>query len=112
MRATSTSRGRWRTLEGRGRRSSAIASRGSRAPTRGRRGLRAGADRSWRADRGRGPGALLLRDPGDALLAATALRLANKTGDTDVATRARATLTALGSDVHPSDDTKKRGAAF
>ncbi len=58
------------------------------------------------------PGALLLRDPGDALLAATALRLANKTGDTDVATRARATLTALGSDVHPSDDTKKRGAAF
>lgn len=42
------------------------------------------------------PRALLMRDPGDPLLAATALRLANKTGDSDVASRARATLTALG----------------
>jgi tetratricopeptide (TPR) repeat protein len=58
------------------------------------------------------PGALLTRDPADALLAATALRLANKTGDTDVATRARATLTAVGSDPHGGDDDKKRGAAF
>ena len=58
------------------------------------------------------PGELLLRDPGDPLLAATALRLANKTGDADVATRARATLTALGSDPRVGDDDKKRGAAF
>ena len=58
------------------------------------------------------PRALLTRDPGDALLVATALRLANKTGDSDVATRARATLTALGTDSHPGDDDKKRGAAF
>jgi hypothetical protein len=57
------------------------------------------------------PAALLTRDPGDALLAATALRLANKTGDTDVATRARATLTALGGDTRLGDDDKK-GAAF
>jgi hypothetical protein len=58
------------------------------------------------------PAALLTRDPGDALLAATALRLANKTGDTDVASRARATLAALGGDPHVGDDEKKRGAAF
>ncbi len=58
------------------------------------------------------PGALLMRDPGDPLLVATALRLANKTGDSDVATRARATLTALGSDSRQGDDSTKRGAAF
>jgi hypothetical protein len=53
-----------------------------------------------------------MRDPGDPLLAATALRLANKTGDSDVATRARATLTAIGGDGRAGDDEKKRGAAF
>ncbi len=57
------------------------------------------------------PRELLMRDPGDPLLAATALRLADKTGDSDVATRARATLTAIGGDAH-SDEEKKRGAAF
>jgi hypothetical protein len=51
--------------------------------------------------------ALLQRDPADELLAATALRLAKKTGDTDIASRARATLTALGGR-EPRDD----GAAF
>ena len=58
------------------------------------------------------PGALLTRDPADALLAATALRLANKTGDSDVATRARASLTALGRETRQGDDPKKSGAAF
>jgi tetratricopeptide (TPR) repeat protein len=58
------------------------------------------------------PRELLMRDPGDPLLAATALRLANKTGDADVATRARATLTALGGEPHGADDDKKRGVAF
>jgi hypothetical protein len=58
------------------------------------------------------PAALLMRDPGDALLAATALRLANKAGDSDVATRARATLTALGRDPREADSPKKTGAAF
>jgi tetratricopeptide (TPR) repeat protein len=58
------------------------------------------------------PRELLMRDPGDPLLAATALRLANKTGDSDVATRARATLTAIGGDVRTGDEEKKRGAAF
>ncbi len=58
------------------------------------------------------PRELLMRDPGDPLLAATALRLATKTGDSDVATRARATLTAIGGDARTGDDEKKRGAAF
>ncbi len=57
--------------------------------------------------------ALLQRDPSDALLAATALRLAKKTGDSDSATRAQATLTALGGpDLHEAADQKKGGAAF
>ncbi len=38
------------------------------------------------------PRALLMRDPRDPLLAATALRLATKTGDSDVASLARQTL--------------------
>jgi len=42
------------------------------------------------------PRALLAIDPGDPLLASTALRLAEKVGDSDVARRARAALTALG----------------
>jgi hypothetical protein len=42
------------------------------------------------------PRALLARNPADPLLAAVALRLAEKTGDADVARRARATLSALG----------------
>jgi hypothetical protein len=42
------------------------------------------------------PRQLLMRDPGDPLLAAVALRLATKVGDAEVATRARAALTALG----------------
>jgi hypothetical protein len=42
------------------------------------------------------PRALLSRDPADPLLAATALRLAEKTGDADVERRARAVLAALG----------------
>jgi hypothetical protein len=58
------------------------------------------------------PRELLGRDPGDPLLAATALRLANKTGDSDVATRARATLTAIGGGTPAADEEKKRGAAF
>ncbi len=58
------------------------------------------------------PRELLMRDPGDPLLAATALRLANKTGDSEIATRARATLTAIGGDGRTGDDEKKRGAAF
>jgi hypothetical protein len=41
------------------------------------------------------PRALLARDPADPLLAAVALRLAEKCGDTDVARRARESLTAL-----------------
>ena len=58
--------------------------------------------------------ALLLRDPADALLAATALRLAKKTGDSDSARRARAVLTALGggTNLHESDEQKKTGGAF
>ncbi|HEY8039893.1 MAG TPA: hypothetical protein VIF15_08880, partial [Polyangiaceae bacterium] len=42
------------------------------------------------------PRALLAHDPGDPLLAALALRLAEKSGDTDVARRAREVLTAMG----------------
>lgn len=42
------------------------------------------------------PRELLARNPADPLLAATALRLAERIGDTDVARRARETLTALG----------------
>lgn len=42
------------------------------------------------------PRALLAIDPADPLLAATALRLAEKVGDSDVARQARAALTALG----------------
>jgi tetratricopeptide (TPR) repeat protein len=42
------------------------------------------------------PRALLARDPADPLLAAVALRLAEKTGDAEVARRARETLSALG----------------
>jgi len=42
------------------------------------------------------PRALLARNPADPLLAAAALRLAERAGDTDVARRARATLSALG----------------
>jgi hypothetical protein len=42
------------------------------------------------------PRALLARNPADPLLAATALRLAERVGDTDVARRARETLSALG----------------
>ena len=42
------------------------------------------------------PRALLARNPADPLLAATALRLAERVGDRDVARRARETLTALG----------------
>jgi tetratricopeptide (TPR) repeat protein len=42
------------------------------------------------------PRALLSRDPADPLLAAMALRLAEKTGDADVERRARAVLAALG----------------
>lgn len=41
------------------------------------------------------PRALLARNPADPLLAATALRLAERAGDQDVARRARETLTAL-----------------
>ena len=42
------------------------------------------------------PRALLARNPTDPLLAATALRLAEKVGDADVARRARETLSAIG----------------
>jgi hypothetical protein len=42
------------------------------------------------------PRALLARNPADPLLAATALRLAERVGDTEVARRARETLSALG----------------
>jgi hypothetical protein len=42
------------------------------------------------------PRTLLARNPADPLLAATALRLAERVGDRDVARRARETLTALG----------------
>jgi hypothetical protein len=42
------------------------------------------------------PPALLARDPADPLLAAAALRLAEKLGDVDVARRARASLAASG----------------
>jgi hypothetical protein len=42
------------------------------------------------------PRALLARNPADPLLAATALRLAERVGDRDVARRARETLMALG----------------
>ena len=42
------------------------------------------------------PRALLARNPADPLLAAIALRLAEKVGDGDVARRARETLTAVG----------------
>lgn len=42
------------------------------------------------------PRTLLARNPADPLLAATALRLAERVGDQDVARRARETLTALG----------------
>lgn len=42
------------------------------------------------------PGALLARNAADPLLAAVALRLAERVGDRDVAGRARKTLTALG----------------
>lgn len=42
------------------------------------------------------PRALLARNPADPLLAATALRLAERVGDRDVARRARETLSALG----------------
>ena len=57
-------------------------------------------------------GALLQRDPADALLAATALRLAKKTGDADIASRARAALAALGGrELHDAED-KKSGGAF
>jgi hypothetical protein len=39
---------------------------------------------------------LMSLDPSDPLLAATALQIATRTGDTEAATKARATLTALG----------------
>ncbi len=55
--------------------------------------------------------ALLARDPGDPLLAATALRLAKRTGDADMANRARAALTALGGRA-PHEQEKKSGATF
>ncbi len=55
--------------------------------------------------------AMLQRDPGDPLLAATALRLARKTGDADMASRARAALTALGGRA-PRQEEKKSGATF
>jgi hypothetical protein len=42
------------------------------------------------------PAALLARNPSDPLLAAVALRLAERVGDHEVATRARRVLTALG----------------
>jgi hypothetical protein len=42
------------------------------------------------------PRVLLARNPADPLLAAVALRLAEKVGDADVARRARETLSALG----------------
>jgi hypothetical protein len=42
------------------------------------------------------PRTLLMRNPADPLLAATALRLAEKVGDQEVARRARETLSALG----------------
>jgi hypothetical protein len=42
------------------------------------------------------PRALLERNAADPLLAATALRLAERVGDRDVARRARQVLTALG----------------
>jgi hypothetical protein len=59
------------------------------------------------------PKALLMRDPGDPLLAATALRLADQTGDAEVATRARAALTALGRPpAEGGGGTRKTGAAF
>jgi hypothetical protein len=47
------------------------------------------------AGRGSAAGALLARDPGDPLLVATALRVAERTGDRDVARRAREALSAL-----------------
>ena len=46
------------------------------------------------------PHALLARNPADPLLAATALRLAEKVGDAEVARRARATLAALTASRH------------
>jgi hypothetical protein len=42
------------------------------------------------------PGALLARNPADPLLAAVALRLAERVGDAEVARRARAALTVVG----------------
>ena len=57
--------------------------------------------------------ALLARDPSDPLLAATALRLATRIGDSDAATRARVILTAIGGhEVREGAETKKSGAAF
>jgi hypothetical protein len=46
------------------------------------------------------PRTLLARNPADPLLAAVALRLAEKVGDADVARRARETLSALGAPRH------------
>ena len=47
------------------------------------------------------PRALLSRDPTDPLLAAVALRLAERVGDVEVAQRARAMLTAVGGKPRP-----------
>jgi hypothetical protein len=59
------------------------------------------------------PGSLLRRDPGDPLLAAVALRLAKKTGDSDVVVRARAALSALGGrELREGEDQKKSGRTF
>jgi hypothetical protein len=62
-----------------------------------------------------GARALMTLDPTDPLLAAIALRLATRTGDIDAASKARATLTAIGGrevrEGEPSG-TKKSGAAF
>jgi hypothetical protein len=58
------------------------------------------------------PRSLLARNPGDPLLAATALRLAEKIGDSDVARRARATLTALGAGSPQYDKARKATDSF
>jgi hypothetical protein len=58
-------------------------------------------------------GALIALDPADPLLAAAALQIATRTGETDAATKARATLTALSqTNAGPADPGKKGGGAF
>jgi tetratricopeptide (TPR) repeat protein len=54
------------------------------------------------AGRGSAAGALLARDPGDPLLVATALHVAERAGERDVARRARDTLSVLEGEASPT----------